>query len=177
MVRTFISFPAGVARMPIGRFIVFSTLGRVPVEHVLVWVGEQLGANWEDLRHKLQPFDSLILVVVVGLVRDVHLVAHRHAGPPAARRASGDRFRGLTPRRGVPTRPSRQTPPERPDVDTALRAEVDDRHPAHRDDQRNGAGCRQDPVDPGETIRERVPRLRQLIRRDRAERRGIEHGR
>jgi membrane protein DedA with SNARE-associated domain len=67
VVRTFISFPAGVARMPIGRFIVFSTLGALIWSALLVWIGEQLGANWEDLRHRLQPFDSLILVVVVGL--------------------------------------------------------------------------------------------------------------
>jgi membrane protein DedA with SNARE-associated domain len=68
VVRTFISFPAGVARMPLGRFITFSTLGALLWSILLVWVGEQLGANWEDLRHRLQPFDSLILVVVVGLV-------------------------------------------------------------------------------------------------------------
>jgi membrane protein DedA with SNARE-associated domain len=68
VVRTFISFPAGVARMPIGRFILFSTLGAFLWSALLVWVGEQLGANWEDLRHKLQPFDSLILVVFIGLV-------------------------------------------------------------------------------------------------------------
>jgi membrane protein DedA with SNARE-associated domain len=67
VVRTFISFPAGVARMPIGRFILFSTLGAFVWSALLVWIGEQLGANWEDLRHKLQPFDSLILVVVIGL--------------------------------------------------------------------------------------------------------------
>ena len=67
VVRTFISFPAGVARMPIGRFIVFSTLGALLWSTLLVWIGEQLGANLEDLRHRLQPFDSLILIVVVGL--------------------------------------------------------------------------------------------------------------
>jgi membrane protein DedA with SNARE-associated domain len=67
VVRTFISFPAGVARMPLGRFIVFSTLGAFLWSALLVWIGEQLGANWEDLRHRLQPFDSLILVVIVGL--------------------------------------------------------------------------------------------------------------
>ncbi len=68
VVRTFISFPAGVARMPLGRFVLFSTLGALLWSTLLVWIGEQLGANWEDLRHRLQPFDSVILIVVVGLV-------------------------------------------------------------------------------------------------------------
>ena len=67
VVRTFISFPAGVARMPLGRFIAFSTLGALVWSTLLVWIGVQLGANWEDLRHRLQPFDSLILVIAVGL--------------------------------------------------------------------------------------------------------------
>ena len=67
IVRTFISFPAGVARMPLGKFIVFSTLGALPWSMALVWAGVQLGANWEEIRHALQPFDLLIAVGVVGL--------------------------------------------------------------------------------------------------------------
>ncbi|HET7182292.1 MAG TPA: DedA family protein, partial [Candidatus Limnocylindrales bacterium] len=44
IVRTFISFPAGVARMPLGTFILYSTLGAIPWSIALVWAGEQLGA-------------------------------------------------------------------------------------------------------------------------------------
>jgi membrane protein DedA with SNARE-associated domain len=68
VVRTFISFPAGVARMPIGRFIAFSTAGAFLWSTALVFAGLQLGAHWEDIRHALQPFDLLIVVVVVLLV-------------------------------------------------------------------------------------------------------------
>ena len=67
IVRTFISFPAGVARMPIGTFILYSTLGALPWSILLVWAGEQLGANWVDIRHALQPYDLLIAVLVVAL--------------------------------------------------------------------------------------------------------------
>ena len=67
IVRTFISFPAGVARMPLGKFVLFSTLGAIPWSIVLVWAGMQLGANWEQIRHALAPFDLVILVGVVGL--------------------------------------------------------------------------------------------------------------
>ena len=65
VVRTFISFPAGVARMPLGKFILYSTLGAFPWSVALVFAGVQLGANWANLRHALQPFDMAIAVIVV----------------------------------------------------------------------------------------------------------------
>ncbi len=65
IVRTFISFPAGVARMPIWTFIVYSTAGAFLWSMLLVFAGMQLGANWVSIRHALQPFDLLIAVVVV----------------------------------------------------------------------------------------------------------------
>ena len=68
IVRTFISFPAGVTRMPLGKFIVFSTAGALLWSMVLVYAGERLGANWVDIRRALQPFDLAIAVVAVLLV-------------------------------------------------------------------------------------------------------------
>ncbi|HEX3427688.1 MAG TPA: DedA family protein [Candidatus Limnocylindrales bacterium] len=68
IVRTFISFPAGVARMPIGRFIVYSTAGAFLWSTALVYAGTVLGSRWTDIRHALQPFDLLMAVGVVALV-------------------------------------------------------------------------------------------------------------
>jgi membrane protein DedA with SNARE-associated domain len=65
IVRTFISFPAGVARMPIGRFIVFSTAGAFIWSALLVYAGMILGDNWEAIRTTLQPFDLAIAGIVV----------------------------------------------------------------------------------------------------------------
>jgi membrane protein DedA with SNARE-associated domain len=65
IVRTFISFPAGVARMPILKFIAYSTAGAFLWSMLLVFAGVQLGARWTDIRHALQPFDLLIAVVAV----------------------------------------------------------------------------------------------------------------
>jgi membrane protein DedA with SNARE-associated domain len=62
IVRTFISFPAGVARMPFARFVAYSTAGALPWSIALVWAGEQLGRNWVTIRDLLAPFDALILV-------------------------------------------------------------------------------------------------------------------
>ncbi len=68
IVRTFISFPAGVTRMPLPKFIAYSTAGALPWSIALVFAGEQLGARWTDIRHALQPFDLAIAVAVVLLI-------------------------------------------------------------------------------------------------------------
>ena len=68
VVRTFISFPAGVARMPLGKFIIYSTAGAFIWSCLLVYAGTILGANWVQIRHALQPFDLAIALGVVGLV-------------------------------------------------------------------------------------------------------------
>jgi membrane protein DedA with SNARE-associated domain len=65
IVRTFISFPAGVARMDLRKFIVYSTAGAFLWSMLLVWGGTVLGANWVDIRHILEPFDMAIAVAVV----------------------------------------------------------------------------------------------------------------
>jgi membrane protein DedA with SNARE-associated domain len=65
VVRTFISFPAGVVRMPLRPFIIYSTAGALLWSILLVWVGEQLGANWAQIREMLQPYDTLMIALVV----------------------------------------------------------------------------------------------------------------
>jgi membrane protein DedA with SNARE-associated domain len=68
IVRTFISFPAGVARMDLRKFIAYSTAGAFLWSTALVWAGEQLGANWVEIRELLQPFDLAIAIGVVVLL-------------------------------------------------------------------------------------------------------------
>jgi membrane protein DedA with SNARE-associated domain len=65
IVRTFISFPAGVARMDLRKFIAYSTAGAFLWSILLVGAGVQLGANWVKIREMLQPFDLAIAVAVV----------------------------------------------------------------------------------------------------------------
>ncbi len=67
IVRTFISFPAGVARMDLRRFVLYSTAGAFLWSTALVWDGVQLGTNWVQIREMLQPFDLAIAVAVVVL--------------------------------------------------------------------------------------------------------------
>jgi membrane protein DedA with SNARE-associated domain len=79
IIRTFISLPAGVAKMPFWRFTAFTLLGSIPWVLALAIVGEKVGENWEDWRHKLGYLDYLVLVaIVVGIV---YLVVKRRRGP------------------------------------------------------------------------------------------------
>ena len=70
IVRTFISFPAGVARMPLPRFIAYSTAGAFFWSAALVYAGVLLGARWQDIRHALQPFDLLVAIGVIAAIGD-----------------------------------------------------------------------------------------------------------
>jgi membrane protein DedA with SNARE-associated domain len=86
IVRTFISFPAGVARMPVTKFVLFSTAGAFFWSVLLVYAGVELGSRWQDIRHALQPFDLAIAVVVVAAVV---LFIWWRMGRPGWRRAQG----------------------------------------------------------------------------------------
>jgi membrane protein DedA with SNARE-associated domain len=68
IVRTFISFPAGVARMDLTKFVVYSTAGAVLWSTLLAYAGVVLGENWVSIREALAPFDFLIAVACVLLV-------------------------------------------------------------------------------------------------------------
>ena len=66
IVRTFISFPAGVTRMPIVPFIVYSTAGAFPWSIAARLRGHACSApTGSTIRHALQPFDLAIAVAVV----------------------------------------------------------------------------------------------------------------
>ena len=68
IVRTFISVPAGVARMPLWRFLLFSVAGTVPWVMLLVWAGMVLGENWLEIKSQLRGLDYLVALAIAGLV-------------------------------------------------------------------------------------------------------------
>jgi membrane protein DedA with SNARE-associated domain len=65
VIRTFIALPAGIARMPRGRFHVYTFLGSWPWCFALAWLGMKLGENWRVLGKYLHKFDAVILVALV----------------------------------------------------------------------------------------------------------------
>jgi len=68
IVRTFISVPAGIARMPVWRFTLFSILGAVPWVMLLVWGGMVLGENWAEIKGALRGLDHLVALALLALV-------------------------------------------------------------------------------------------------------------
>jgi membrane protein DedA with SNARE-associated domain len=65
LVRTFISLPAGVARMPFWRFTLLTVAGCIPWVTALALIGRGVGSNWEQWRHNLGYVDYLIVVAIL----------------------------------------------------------------------------------------------------------------
>ncbi len=65
VVRTFISLPAGVARMPFVRFCVYTFLGSFPWCLALSYLGYRTGRHWASLRTYFHDFDLVILLLLV----------------------------------------------------------------------------------------------------------------
>jgi membrane protein DedA with SNARE-associated domain len=88
IIRTFISLPAGVARMPFRRFIVLTTLGSIPWVLALALVGESVGHNWESWRHHLAVLDYAVAAAIVAGI--VYLVLKRRRAGGTGDRAAGE---------------------------------------------------------------------------------------
>lgn len=65
VIRTFISFPAGVAKMNIRKFSLFTFLGALVWSYGLTFAGVKLQNNWELLREKMHNFDLLIGILIL----------------------------------------------------------------------------------------------------------------
>jgi len=68
VVRTYISLPAGIARMPFVKFCIYTFLGSFPWCLLLAYVGSVLGNNLDKLGPIFHSLDIVILVLVVALV-------------------------------------------------------------------------------------------------------------
>lgn len=68
IIRSLVSFAAGVARMPLGKFTLFTFLGSLPWTAALVFAGVTLGSNWESIGAWLKRFEYAVLAVVVATI-------------------------------------------------------------------------------------------------------------
>jgi membrane protein DedA with SNARE-associated domain len=86
VVRTFISLPAGVARMGFWRFSLYTLLGCLPWTFGLTWLGYALGDRWDEVEAVIRPFSWAVgagLVVPAGLwVWRRWRQVRAEAGPP-----------------------------------------------------------------------------------------------
>jgi membrane protein DedA with SNARE-associated domain len=64
VIRSLVSFAAGIAHMPLGRFVAFTFLGSLPWTLLLVVSGVVMGANWEEIGGILKRFEYLVLAIL-----------------------------------------------------------------------------------------------------------------
>jgi membrane protein DedA with SNARE-associated domain len=65
VIRTFISLPAGIARMNFPKFILYTFLGSLPWCFALAFVGKILGENWQNIRTYFRGADIIIVSVII----------------------------------------------------------------------------------------------------------------
>ena len=87
IVRTFISLPAGVARMPFWRFTVLTTLGCIPWILMLTLIGREVGDNWEQWKDSLHYVDYAVVAAIVAGAVGLYLRSRR--GSDEAGEATG----------------------------------------------------------------------------------------
>jgi membrane protein DedA with SNARE-associated domain len=83
IIRTFISLPAGIARMSFVRLTVFTLLGCIPWVLLLGFIGEQVGHNWTQWKDGLAYVDYVVVLVVLAGIGylTVRRLARRRAAP------------------------------------------------------------------------------------------------
>jgi membrane protein DedA with SNARE-associated domain len=77
-VRAAFPYAAGVAEMPFGRFVVFTTLGSIVWIGALGLLGDAVGSSWESWRHNLEYVDYVGAAIVVGAI--AYLIVRRSRG-------------------------------------------------------------------------------------------------
>jgi membrane protein DedA with SNARE-associated domain len=109
IVRTFISLPAGVAKMPFWRFTVLTFVGCVPWMFMLTFIGMQVGERWESWKDSLHYVDyAVAAAIVIGVA---YLVIQRRRRPPGAEAAGdGRRAGGETTSDGRRVEPAADAP-------------------------------------------------------------------
>jgi membrane protein DedA with SNARE-associated domain len=65
VVRTFISLPAGVARMPFWKFSLLTFAGCVPWVFLLTFIGKQVGSRWESWKNSLHYVDYAVVAIIL----------------------------------------------------------------------------------------------------------------
>ena len=68
IVRTFISLPAGIARMNVGKFILFTILGSFLWSALFAYAGYILGEQWSSIDIYFRKFEFVVLILFVGIV-------------------------------------------------------------------------------------------------------------
>lgn len=64
-IRTYVSLPAGVAKMNLKKFAVFTLAGSIIWNTALTYIGLKLGDEWNSIRKYSDYFDAVVVIVVI----------------------------------------------------------------------------------------------------------------
>lgn len=67
-VRTYISLPAGVAKMNLKKFIIYTLIGSIIWNSALTYIGMQLGHEWKNILHYSDYFDAIVVIGVIAAI-------------------------------------------------------------------------------------------------------------
>jgi len=86
VIRTFISLPAGIARMNFWKFTIYTILGCLPWTFALAFAGSKLGESWDTVDRIMRPFSLVLAIAFLGgliwwVARRVRLVRAAAAEP------------------------------------------------------------------------------------------------
>jgi membrane protein DedA with SNARE-associated domain len=90
VIRTFIAFPAGVARMNMTKFVLFTFVGSYPWCYALAWVGLKLGEQWDKDPRLKAAFHRFDLVIGLAIVAAVAWFVWHKVRSGKAQRAAAD---------------------------------------------------------------------------------------
>jgi membrane protein DedA with SNARE-associated domain len=91
LVRAFVSLPAGVSKMPLGRFTVFSLIGTIPWVLALAFAGHALGSDWTSVRKGFEYVDyAIVVLAVAGVGYSVIRHRARQSGPAPEDKPTAD---------------------------------------------------------------------------------------
>lgn len=78
IVRSLISIPAGMSKMTFSLFLMFTMIGTIIWNTVLVFLGVVLGASWQDILYLLEVYSFIVyILIVVGVVLALLLFIQR----------------------------------------------------------------------------------------------------
>lgn len=69
VIRTFISLPAGIARMNLKKFIIFSLIGMIPWNFLLIFLGYKFGKNFDTvIKPWFEDFKYVVIAAILGII-------------------------------------------------------------------------------------------------------------
>ena len=68
LIRSLISIPAGFRRMPLGQFVVYTTIGSAIWNSALIGAGYLLRSSWHDVEPVLSWFQYIVVAVIAGAI-------------------------------------------------------------------------------------------------------------